>query len=78
MLELTGGYGAVVTKSQSLHPKTPMKPELWPLHFRTYGLVYQEGFGNGPLGRELLQVESSNPLLVRFFCFGSLSATALL
>ena len=33
-------------------PKTPMKPELWPLHFRL-GLVYQEGFGNGPLGREL-------------------------
>ena len=34
-----------------------MKPELWPLHKS----VYQEGFGNGPQGRELLLIRGSIP-----------------
>ena len=41
---ITSGYGAVVIKIPVKNPKTPMKPELWPLHES----VYQEGFGNGP------------------------------
>ena len=44
------GYSAVVIqKSHGKIPKTPMKPELWPLRSLRVS-VYQEGFGNGPSG----------------------------
>ena len=38
-----------------------MKPEIWPLHFLKYGIVYQEGFGNGPWAVSFCKVEGSNP-----------------